>query len=212
MKQITALLMAIMLTLCLLKVKGGDASVVFNLEGGNGVNAVPLTVSLAVNGGISGASVNIIYDYKKVKLAGWEKGAALNCDIISVDENGYHFRFEKLVRWIEMCKRSGVKYYEIAHLFSQWGAKYAPQISAWRGRVRSTESPLHTDTAKASIESPTASMNSSRSDMAFNPPVIPEKEDAPTSRAMHYFSIIPHRGASCAPLKWTRKGYFFSDS
>ena len=64
--------MAIMLTLCLLKVKGGDASVVFNLEGGNGVNSVPLTVSLAVNGGISGASVNIIYDYKKVKLAGWE--------------------------------------------------------------------------------------------------------------------------------------------
>ena len=60
MKQITALLMAIMLTLCLLKVKGGDASVVFNLEGGNGVNSVPLTVSLAVNGGISGASVNII--------------------------------------------------------------------------------------------------------------------------------------------------------
>ena len=89
MKQITALLMAIMLTLCLLKVKGGDASVVFNLEGGNGVNAVPLTVSLAVNGGISGASVNIIYDYKKVKLAGWEKGAALNCDIISVDDNGF---------------------------------------------------------------------------------------------------------------------------
>ena len=58
MKQITALLMAIMLTLCLLKVKGGDASVVFNLEGGNGVNSVPLTVSLAVNGGISGASVS----------------------------------------------------------------------------------------------------------------------------------------------------------
>ena len=48
MKQITALLMAIMLTLCLLKVKGGDASVVFNLEGGNGVNSVPLTESLAV--------------------------------------------------------------------------------------------------------------------------------------------------------------------
>ena len=49
---------------------------------------------------------------------------------ISVDESGYHFRFEKLVRWIEMCKRSGVKYFEIAHLFSQWGAKYAPQIIA----------------------------------------------------------------------------------
>lgn len=49
---------------------------------------------------------------------------------VSVDESGYHFRFEKLVRWIEMCKRSGVEYYEIAHLFSQWGARYAPQIMA----------------------------------------------------------------------------------
>ena len=89
MKRITALLAAIMLTLCLLRVKGGDTGVVFSLEGGSGVNTVPLTVSLAVNSGISGASVNIIYDYKKVKLAGWEKGAALDCDIISADANGF---------------------------------------------------------------------------------------------------------------------------
>ena len=29
-----------------------------------------------------------------------------------------------------MCQRCGVEYYEIAHFFSQWGAKYAPQIVA----------------------------------------------------------------------------------
>jgi len=32
-----------------------------------------------------------------------------------------------------MCKRCGVEYYEIAHPFSQWGAKYAPQIVADTG-------------------------------------------------------------------------------
>ena len=35
-------------------------------------------------------------------------------------ENGsYHFGFERLRRWVDMCKRCGVEYYEIAHLFSQ---------------------------------------------------------------------------------------------
>ncbi len=46
-------------------------------------------------------------------------------------ENGhYTFGFEKLRRWVEMCERCGVEYYEIAHFFSQWGARYAPQIVA----------------------------------------------------------------------------------
>ncbi len=42
----------------------------------------------------------------------------------------YTFGFEKLRRWVKMCQRCGVEYYEIAHLFSQWGAKCAPQIVA----------------------------------------------------------------------------------
>lgn len=42
----------------------------------------------------------------------------------------WSFGFEKLDRWVEMAKRVGVKYYEIAHLFTQWGAKYAPKIMA----------------------------------------------------------------------------------
>lgn len=42
----------------------------------------------------------------------------------------YTFGFDKLRRWVEMCKRCGVQWYEMAHLFSQWGAKCAPQIVA----------------------------------------------------------------------------------
>lgn len=46
-------------------------------------------------------------------------------------ENGtYSFGFEKLDRWIEMCNRVGIRYFEIAHLFTQWGARCAPKIMA----------------------------------------------------------------------------------
>ncbi len=44
-------------------------------------------------------------------------------------ENGkYYFDFEKLARWAEICRRCGVEYLEIAHFFTQWGAKHCPKI------------------------------------------------------------------------------------
>lgn len=49
---------------------------------------------------------------------------------VSVTESGYKFDFEKLRRWIKLAKKSGIKYFEISHLFSQWGAVYAPKIIA----------------------------------------------------------------------------------
>lgn len=47
---------------------------------------------------------------------------------ISKEGNQYRFGFDKLKKWIELCKRNGVKYYEMAHLFTQWGAKCTPKI------------------------------------------------------------------------------------
>ena len=47
---------------------------------------------------------------------------------VTVKDSVYSFGFEKLERWIKMCKRVGVEYFEIAHLFTQWGAKFAPKI------------------------------------------------------------------------------------
>lgn len=46
------------------------------------------------------------------------------------DGEHYSFDFSRLERWIDMCRRSGVKYFEMAHLFTQWGAKYTPKIMA----------------------------------------------------------------------------------
>ncbi len=49
---------------------------------------------------------------------------------VTVTNGEYHFDFSKLDRWIEMCDRVGVKYLEIAHFFTQWGAAHAPKIMA----------------------------------------------------------------------------------
>lgn len=47
---------------------------------------------------------------------------------ITVTENGYEFGYEKFERWVSMCKRCRVEYFEISHLFSQWGAVATPKI------------------------------------------------------------------------------------
>jgi hypothetical protein len=50
--------------------------------------------------------------------------------LVEVEKSGQHYRFnfEKLKRWIELCRNQGVKYFEFSHLFTQWGAKHAPKI------------------------------------------------------------------------------------
>ncbi len=44
--------------------------------------------------------------------------------------NKYSFSFKKLDKWIEMCERCNIEYYEMSHLFTQWGARHAPKIIA----------------------------------------------------------------------------------
>ena len=46
-------------------------------------------------------------------------------------ENGqYRFGFDKLKQWLDVAHEAGVRYFEIAHLFTQWGAGHAPKIMA----------------------------------------------------------------------------------
>lgn len=47
---------------------------------------------------------------------------------VTVTHGIYSFGFEKFERFIEICQKCGVEYYEMAHLFTQWGAKAAPKI------------------------------------------------------------------------------------
>ena len=49
---------------------------------------------------------------------------------ITVTDGNYSFGYDRLDRWIEMCNRVGIRYFEISHLFTQWGAEHAPKIIA----------------------------------------------------------------------------------
>ena len=60
---------------------------------------------------------------------GGERTTTQLVDVVLKDGE-YSFNFEKLDRWIEMCNRIGIRYFEIAHLFTQWGARRAPKIMA----------------------------------------------------------------------------------
>src|SRR5690625_3757597 len=47
---------------------------------------------------------------------------------------GYTFDFSRLDRWLGICRDLGMRSLEIAHLFTQWGARFTPAI-----QVRTTE-------------------------------------------------------------------------
>lgn len=50
--------------------------------------------------------------------------------LAEIEKNGdrYSFSFERLGRWIDLCRKHGIEYLEMPHLFTQWGAKFTPKI------------------------------------------------------------------------------------
>lgn len=53
-----------------------------------------------------------------------------NVQLTEISKSGdkYIFDFTKLHRWFDICRTAGIEYFEISHLFSQWGCKYSPNI------------------------------------------------------------------------------------
>ncbi|MDD6034438.1 MAG: DUF4091 domain-containing protein [Oscillospiraceae bacterium] len=49
---------------------------------------------------------------------------------VTLEKGVYSFGFDKLRRWIEMGQRHGIEYFEMAHLYTQWGAAHCPKIMA----------------------------------------------------------------------------------
>lgn len=47
---------------------------------------------------------------------------------VSFKDGKYTFGFDKLLRWFELCRKNGIEYLEISHLYSQWGAEKTPKI------------------------------------------------------------------------------------
>jgi hypothetical protein len=59
-------------------------------------------------------------------------GERLTVQLVDVKKFGdtYTFGLDRLQRWVDMCNRAGVRYFEFSHFFTQWGAKHAPKIMA----------------------------------------------------------------------------------
>ncbi len=59
------------------------------------------------------------------------KGVCRPCtQLVRIVKNGagYEFDFTLLHRWISLCRKNGIRYFEMSHLFSQWGLEYTPNI------------------------------------------------------------------------------------
>jgi len=57
------------------------------------------------------------YDTRALQLVG-----------VTVTDGGYSFDWTHLEKWISICDRAGIKYFEIGHLFTQGGAEFATKV------------------------------------------------------------------------------------
>ncbi|MBR5969624.1 MAG: DUF4091 domain-containing protein [Lachnospiraceae bacterium] len=69
---------------------------------------------------------------------------------ITKTEAGYDFDFSLLKRWMSLCKTHGITHLEMPHLFSQWGAVYAPKIIVKNGTAEEQAFGWHTPVSEGS--------------------------------------------------------------
>ncbi len=59
-------------------------------------------------------------------------GERMTAQLVDVEKTGgtYRFGFEKLDKYLALAQENGITWFEHSHLFTQWGAKYAPKVMA----------------------------------------------------------------------------------
>jgi hypothetical protein len=67
-------------------------------------------------------------------------GERLTVQLVAVHitaKDRYKFDFFRLDRWVKMADAAGIRYFEMSHLFTQWGAGHCPKIVVEQeGRIR----------------------------------------------------------------------------
>lgn len=58
---------------------------------------------------------------------GWQRPCIQLVQIEKIGEK-FIFDFSLLKRWITIALKNGIQYFEVSHLFSQWGLEYSPNI------------------------------------------------------------------------------------
>jgi hypothetical protein len=64
---------------------------------------------------------------------GVERPTVQLVDVEVVGKDRYHFGFARLERWIDLARTCGMTGFEISHLSTQWGARFAPKVIAQVG-------------------------------------------------------------------------------
>lgn len=59
---------------------------------------------------------------------GGERTTVQLLDVKRDKKGNYTFGFERFEKWVALAKKCGGKYFEMSHLFTQWGAFHAPKI------------------------------------------------------------------------------------
>lgn len=60
-----------------------------------------------------------------------EGGTRIPTQLLGIHDNGdgtYRFDPEQLLRWLSVCREAGMRYIEVPHLFTQWGARATPAV------------------------------------------------------------------------------------
>ena len=85
-------------------------------------------IKAAVDGGVN----MILTPVLTPPLDTMEGGERPTCQLVEVFLNNgeYSFEFSKLDRWIDILLKYNIRYIEICHLFTQWGAAHAPKVMA----------------------------------------------------------------------------------
>ena len=60
---------------------------------------------------------------------GGERKTAQLIDVY-INDGKYSFSFDRLIAFMKKVEKMGIKYFEMSHLFTQWGAKFAPKVVA----------------------------------------------------------------------------------
>lgn len=85
-------------------------------------------IKMATDNGINMLLIPVLTPPLDTAVGG-ERETTQLVDIV-YEDGKYSFGFDKLHRFIEIAKKCGVKYYEINHMFTQWGAQHAPKVIA----------------------------------------------------------------------------------
>lgn len=49
---------------------------------------------------------------------------------VYLKDGKYSFNFDKFEKWVKLCHKCRIQYFEISNLFTQWGAEFTPKIMA----------------------------------------------------------------------------------